>query len=120
MADLSLDKAMLQEVLAKKVKRLVGFERSSIGCRIVIGLASGAVAQFSGLIARRKAAIRDALLLRGSADFSDLADYRRFIDEVVNARNRRHGPGIDAERKFLQPLPDVRSTHPLSGAVTIR
>ena len=28
----------------------------------------------------------DALLLRGSADFADLADYRRFIDEVVNAR----------------------------------
>ncbi len=68
---------------------------------------NGAIESAHGHI---KAAIRDALLLRGSADFSDLADYRRFIDEVVNARNRRHGPGIDAERRFLQPLPDVRTT----------
>ncbi|GAB7552716.1 hypothetical protein NRB_22220 [Novosphingobium sp. 11B] len=68
---------------------------------------NGAIESAHGHI---KAAIRDALLLRGSADFSDLADYRRFIDEVVNARNRRHGPGIDVERKFLRPLPDVRTT----------
>jgi putative transposase len=35
-ADLSLDKAMLQEVVAKKVQRLFVFVRSSIGCKIVI------------------------------------------------------------------------------------
>jgi hypothetical protein len=57
-----------------------------------------------------KAVVKDALLLRGTADFADLADYRRFIDEVVTARNRRHGPGIDAERKSLQSLPNARTT----------
>ena len=31
-----------------------------------------------------KRAIEDALLLRGSADFADLAAYRRFIAEIVS------------------------------------
>ena len=56
-----------------------------------------------------KARVEDALLLRGNRDFASLADYRRFIDEVVTARNRRHAPGIDAERKWLQPLPRNRT-----------
>jgi hypothetical protein len=56
-----------------------------------------------------KAAIRDALLLRGSADFDDLADYRRFADEVVSRRNRGHGPRIDAERAALRALPERRT-----------
>jgi transposase InsO family protein len=56
-----------------------------------------------------KAAIRDALLLRGSADFDDLADYRRFVDEVVGRRNRRHGPRIDLERAALRALPGSRT-----------
>ncbi|EGX99816.1 integrase catalytic subunit [Nitrospirillum viridazoti Y2] len=57
-----------------------------------------------------KAAIRDALLLRGSPDFDDLAAYRGFIDEVVSRRNRRHGPRIDLERAALRPLPDRRTS----------
>jgi hypothetical protein len=36
-----------------------------------------------------KAAIADALLLRGSRDFADLAAYRRFVDEVIGRRNAR-------------------------------
>jgi hypothetical protein len=56
-----------------------------------------------------KAAIRDALLLRGSADFDDLAAYRKFIDEAVSRRNRRNGPRIDVERAALRPLPDRRT-----------
>lgn len=57
-----------------------------------------------------KATIRDALLLRASADFDDLAAYRRFIDEVVGRRNRRSGPRIDLERAALQALPDGRTS----------
>ena len=57
-----------------------------------------------------KAVVRDALLLRGSSDFADLAAYRGFIDEVVTARNRRHAPSIDVERRTLQPLPDTRTS----------
>ena len=66
-----------------------------------------------------KAAVKDALLLRGTADFADLADYRRFIDEVVTARNRRHAPGIDAERRSLQLLPNARTTDYEEVLVTV-
>lgn len=66
-----------------------------------------------------KAAVKDALLLRGTTGFTDLAAYRRFIDEVVTARNRRHGPGIDAERKALQSLPNARTTDYVEVLVTV-
>src|SRR5213592_1422305 len=36
-----------------------------------------------------KRTIADALLLRGTADFDDLATYRGFIDEIVSRRNAR-------------------------------
>ncbi len=45
-----------------------------------------------------KAAVADALLLRGAYDFDDLAAYRRFIDEIVSAKNRRNAARIEAER----------------------
>ncbi len=43
-----------------------------------------------------KAALAQALLLRGASDFDDLADYRRFVDEVIGRANallpqQRHG-----------------------------
>jgi transposase InsO family protein len=57
-----------------------------------------------------KATIHDALLLRGSADFDGLTDYRRFVDEVVSRHNRRHGTRIDAERAALHALPDRRTS----------
>lgn len=55
-----------------------------------------------------KSTIRDALLLRGSADFEDLASYRRFIDEIVSRNNRRNAARIEAERQHLQDLPGQR------------
>jgi len=66
-----------------------------------------------------KAEVTDALLLRGTTDFADLAAYRRFIDEVITAHNRRHGPAIDAERPLLQPLPDTRTTDYEEVQVTV-
>ena len=56
-----------------------------------------------------KRAIEDALLLRSSRDFDDLAAYRAFIDELVSRRNARIRPRIDAERPLLQPLPKRRT-----------
>ncbi len=56
-----------------------------------------------------KRAIGDALLLRGSNDFGDLAAYRRFIDEIVGRRNARNAKRIDMERAELQTLPRQRS-----------
>jgi plasmid stability protein len=57
-----------------------------------------------------KMAIRDALLMRSSSAFDDLTSYRRFIDEIVAAKNRRNATRIDAERSHLQPLPDRRTS----------
>ena len=57
-----------------------------------------------------KSAVRDALLLRGSAGFDDLVAYRRFIDEIVSCHNARHDKRIDAERPFLKQLPPERTS----------
>jgi hypothetical protein len=57
-----------------------------------------------------KNAIRDALLLRGTARFEDLASYRHFIEEILARKNLRNAGRIDAERGHLQPLPRSRST----------
>ncbi len=57
-----------------------------------------------------KAAVEDALAMRGSTDFEDLAAYRRFIDEIVARKNRRSAARIDTERATLKPLPDRRTS----------
>jgi len=57
-----------------------------------------------------KSAIRDALLLRGTRRFDDLAEYRRFIAEITSRRNARNAKRIDAERAYLQPLPPSRTS----------
>lgn len=67
---------------------------------------NGAIESAHGHLRR---ALHDALLLRGSAAFDDLAAYRRFVDELVSRRNRRNVARIDAERTHLQALPDRRS-----------
>jgi hypothetical protein len=43
-----------------------------------------------------KRTIADALLLRGTADFDDLAAYRGFIDEIISRRNARKPGGSTA------------------------
>jgi hypothetical protein len=75
-----------------------------------------------------KAAIRDALLLRGSAHFADLEAYRRFIDEILSRKNARNEKRITAERRELQPLPahrtfdyeDTSAVVTSSGGFTLR
>jgi len=57
-----------------------------------------------------KRAIQDALLMRGSADFADLAAYRGFIDEIVSRRNVRNAKRIDLERAEPPPLPGQRTS----------
>jgi hypothetical protein len=56
-----------------------------------------------------KLAIRDALLLRGTADFADIGTYRGFIDEITGRKNARNAKRIDAERSSLQSLPESRT-----------
>jgi len=64
-------------------------------------------------------AVNDALLMRGSGDFTDLAAYRAFIDEIVARKNRRNAARIDAERAALQPLPPMRKGDDEETVVTI-
>jgi transposase InsO family protein len=66
-----------------------------------------------------KAAIADALLLRGSRDFADLAAYRRFVDEVVGRRNARVAPRIEIERAALRDLPPRRTADHEEAIVTV-
>jgi len=66
-----------------------------------------------------KRGLEDALLLRGSRDFEDLAAYRRFVDEIVGRRNARLGQRIDAERIVLQDLPGRRTADYEETIVTV-
>ncbi|MEX1252450.1 MAG: IS21 family transposase [Hyphomonas sp.] len=66
-----------------------------------------------------KAAVLDALLLRGSRDFDDLASYRHFIDEIVSRKNRRNGARIDTERAVLLALPAARTSDYEEVIVTV-
>jgi hypothetical protein len=66
-----------------------------------------------------KRAVEDALLLRGSRDFDTIAEYRRFIDELVGRRNARNRKRIDAERAVLRPLPARRAEDGEEAMVTV-
>jgi hypothetical protein len=66
-----------------------------------------------------KAAIEDALLLRGSRDFDDLDAYRRFIDEIVGQRNARNRKRIELERPALGLLPMRRTADWEEKIVTV-
>ena len=57
-----------------------------------------------------KIALDQALILRGSRDFAELADWRRFIDELVARRNRRREAAVRTEMAALKPLPERRTT----------
>ena len=57
-----------------------------------------------------KRAIEDALLMRGSSDFDDLAAYRHFVDEIVSRVNARNSGRIEIERAELQQLPIRRTS----------
>jgi hypothetical protein len=57
-------------------------------------------------------ALDQGLILRGSRDFADLADWRRFVDERVARRNRRRENAVRTEMGALGPLPARRTVEP--------
>jgi len=57
-----------------------------------------------------KVALDQALILRGSRDFAELADWRRFVDELVARRNRRRDAAVRIEMAILRSLPTRRTT----------
>jgi hypothetical protein len=66
-----------------------------------------------------KKAVADALLMRGSRDFDDLAGYRRFVGEIVSRHNARRAKAIEAERAALRPLPGRRTCDYEETLVTV-
>lgn len=57
-----------------------------------------------------KVALEQALLLRGSREFANLAAYEQFIADTVRRLNARCARSWEAERACLQPLPLRRTT----------
>ena len=66
-----------------------------------------------------KAALNDALLLRGSRDFTDLEAWRGFIDEIVGRSNARNRKRIELERPHLSALPGRRTADYEEKIVTV-
>jgi hypothetical protein len=66
-----------------------------------------------------KKTVRDALLMRGGGDFTDLLGYRRFIDEIVSRKNAHHAKRVAVERPTLQPLPGQRTCDHEETVVTV-
>ena len=64
-----------------------------------------------------KQQLKQALLLRGSHDFTNREAYEAFVQMVVARRNRRVSTAFTAEQQHLQPLPVYDSStyteHPL-------
>jgi len=69
--------------------------------------------------AHLKSALQQALLLRGSGDFADLDDYRRFVDELVGRANAGRRKAIEIERAHLKPLPPRRTDDHEEELVTV-
>ena len=66
-----------------------------------------------------KRTLEDAVLMRGSHDFRDLAAYRQFIDEVSGRHNKKVAARIDLERVALQELPGSRTADFEEALVTV-
>jgi hypothetical protein len=69
--------------------------------------------------AHLKRSLQQALLLRGSSDFADLASYRGFVDEVVGHANARRHKASEIERARLKPLPSRRTDDHEEELVTV-
>jgi hypothetical protein len=52
--------------------------------------------------------IKQAIYMRGSADFSNIADYQAVIDNAAAGLNRQCEAKYEAEKAVLQPLPKRR------------
>ena len=66
-----------------------------------------------------KASLEQALLMRGTAEFDELACYRRFVDEIVGRANARRRKAVEAEQGALNSLPARRTTDHDEALVTV-
>lgn len=66
-----------------------------------------------------KTSIKEALELRGTNDFADLAAYQAFVAELVARRNARRAHAVAVEIEALGPLPRHRTTDFSVATVTV-
>ena len=57
-----------------------------------------------------KLGLKEALALRGSRDFPDLASYQAFLAEFVMRKNARRRTAVETELKMMRRLPRFRTT----------
>jgi len=53
--------------------------------------------------------IEQSLIIRASYDFSSIATYQEFLEDVVREHNKRSVDKIDFERAHLRPLPSTKA-----------
>lgn len=102
----NLDRAARDDLTHRYDERCAHYRMTPTRNNAGIAHENGAI---EGAHGHLKRAIEDALLMRTSRDFDDLAAYRRFIDEIVGRHNARHAKRIDVEQPALQPLPARRT-----------
>ena len=66
-----------------------------------------------------KTGLREALDLRGSREFADLAAYQDFLNEFVARRNARRRAEVVLELKAMRPLPSFKTTDFSLASVTV-
>src|SRR6266571_4294110 len=66
-----------------------------------------------------KTGLEEALELRGSRDFADLAAYQAFLQEFIARKNARRRDAVGIELKALLLLPPHRTTDFSSATVTV-
>lgn len=76
--------------------------RNNLGCKHE----NGSIESSHRHMKRR---IREALALRDSADFSSIAEYQKFIDNIVAKHNQKNFESVKYERTFLLDLPLLKT-----------
>jgi hypothetical protein len=66
-----------------------------------------------------KTGLREALDLRGSREFADVAAYQDFLNEFVARRNARRRAEVVLELKAMRPLPSFKTTDFSLASVTV-
>jgi len=66
-----------------------------------------------------KLGLKEALALRGSRDFADLASYQGFLAEFVMRKNARRRTAVETELKVMRRLPRFRTTDFSVATVTV-
>ncbi|MEN1743508.1 hypothetical protein AAIH54_34400, partial [Pseudomonas aeruginosa] len=87
------------EVLEQLILAGIDVARHPVGGR---GHENGSVESAHGHLKRR---ICQALILRGSNDFSTIEEYQAFITQQVMRHNRNNQDLVKEERLHLKPLP---------------